>query len=122
MVLQDQDEQWKAVLEGSMFEDHFDELQKICQEAYGGNSELFDNEFLRPMCLLLQELKTGAEVCVLSNFYVYFLSLSDKVLSFESLMILLYIYIILFFIIHLDIQNDVFVLLFLQPLGIPFAE
>ena len=47
-----------------MFEDHFDELEKICLEAYGGNSELFDNEFLRPMCWLLQELKTAAEVCV----------------------------------------------------------
>lgn len=48
-----------------MFEDHFDELEKICQEAYGGQSELFDNEFLRPMCLLLQELRTAAEVCEL---------------------------------------------------------
>ena len=48
-----------------MFEDHFDELEKICQEAYGGHSELFDNEFLRPMCLLLQELRTAAEVCCL---------------------------------------------------------
>lgn len=45
-----------------MFEDHFEELEKICQEAYGGHSELFDNEFLRPMCLLLQELRAAAEV------------------------------------------------------------
>ena len=46
-----------------MFEDHFEELEKICQEAYGGNSELFDCEFLRPVCLLLLELRTAAEVC-----------------------------------------------------------
>ncbi|XP_028391805.1 puratrophin-1-like isoform X2 [Dendronephthya gigantea] len=61
MSLETQDEQWKLFLEGSMFEDHFEELEKICQEAYGGHSELFDNEFLRPMCLLLQELRAAAE-------------------------------------------------------------
>ena len=59
---QTQDEQWKLFLEGSMFEDHFEELEKICQEAYGGHSELFDNEFLRPMCHLLLELRMAAEV------------------------------------------------------------
>ena len=46
-----------------MFEDHFEELEKIRQEAYGGNFELFDCEFLRPVCLLLLELRTAAEVC-----------------------------------------------------------
>ena len=50
-----------------MFEDHFEELEKICQEAYGGHSELFDNEFLRPMCYLLLELRTAAEVCQLKK-------------------------------------------------------
>ncbi|XP_046842226.1 pleckstrin homology domain-containing family G member 4B-like [Xenia sp. Carnegie-2017] len=55
------DEQWKLFLEGSMFEDHFNELEKICEEVYGGHSELFDDEFLRPICSLLLELRTSAE-------------------------------------------------------------